>query len=112
MAKKPGVMVYFDLLETLELLSDKNAGILFRAILHYGQNQTVPQLPGRLALLWPMIQMRLDLDNERYTLTSQRRKYAVYVRWSKEHGQTPLSFNSWMADRMENEDGIPLPAMA
>ena len=110
MSNKPGVMVYFDLVHTLEMLSDQEAGILFRAIMYYGMDGTRTKLPPNLMLLWPLIEMRINSDDARYNLKSQKKKYAVYVRWAKEHGQEPLSFNSWMAENLADEDEpLPLP---
>lgn len=106
MERKPGVMIYFDLQGVLDRLSDRHAGILFRAILQYGETRKIPDLPDPLYLLWPMIQLRLDSDDQRYYRVSQKRKYAVYTRWTKHHGQTPLSYEDWLAqlDRCEDQD--------
>ncbi len=54
MYEKPGVMIYFDLQETLDRLSDEQAGILFRAILEYGAKRTEPDLPDPLFFLCPL----------------------------------------------------------
>lgn len=106
MYEKPGVMIYFDLQETLDRLSDEQAGILFRAILEYGAKRTEPDLPDPLFFLWPIIQTRLDCDDRRYYRVSQKRRYAVYVRWTKHHGQTPLSFTEWLCELDRNDDDL------
>lgn len=108
MEVKPGVMIYFDMLPILQRLSEKHAGILFRAILEYGAGQTIPELPRQLQMFWPLIQMRLDTDDEHYYQTKCKRKYAVYVRWCKDRGQEPLSYSEWLADLelREKEDAL------
>ncbi len=104
MQKKPGVMIYFDMLETLERLSDENAGVLLRAILEYGKTQCEPQLPDPLYLLWPMIRMRLDMDDERYYQVSQKRSYAAYVRWANHQGHAPMPYNEWLCYSEQDHD--------
>ena len=97
MAKiKPGVMIYFELAGVLATLTDAQAGKLFRAILEYGRDKTIPDLPGRLQCIWPIIQMRLDTDDDRYHQTTARRQYAAYVRWAKKNGEEkPMTFDEW-----------------
>ena len=94
--EKPGVMIYGDLHSTIARLDDAQAGQLFRAIMDYGLEGTMPQLPSPLDLLWPMIQLRLDADDDRYYDVINKRSYAAYVRWAKEKNQTPLSYESWL----------------
>lgn len=110
MREKPGVMIYFDMRELLNRLSDQQVGILFRAILEYGVTQTEPSLPEPLHLLWPLVQMRLDSDDQRYHRVSQKRRYAIYVRWTKHHGQTPLSYEDWLCTLDSKEDACSLLA--
>lgn len=98
MRKKPGVMIYFELQPLLERLSDAEAGLLFRAILEYGATGNVPILQDNLYILWPLIQMRLNTDDDRYRMIGQKRRYACYVRWTKHHGQEPMPFNDWLSD--------------
>ena len=92
--------------ETVKRLSDRNAGILFRAILEYGATGKEPVLPESLYLLWPMVRMRLDTDDQRYRQVSQKRKYAIYVRWAKAHGQEPLAYDSWLSN-LDTDDNEP-----
>ena len=105
MENKPGVMIYFDMLPMLERLSDKNAGILFRGILQYGATGEEPELPDKLQLFWPLIQMRLNADDERYRMASNRGKYAAYTRWARKRGVEPLPYLEWACNMdMEAEE--------
>ena len=97
MQNKPGIMIYFDVIETVNRLSDQNAGRLFRAILEYGMTRRVPELPEKLFLIWPLVQMRLDNDDQRYYRVTLKRRYAAYARWTKEKGQIPLEYEQWLA---------------
>ena len=102
MKKKPGVMIYFELIGMLKLLPDEEKGMLFDAILEYGETGNVPELSPTLRVAWPLIQMRLDMDNTRYEFVGYKRKYAAYTRWAREHGESIDSFENWMA-----KNGIP-----
>lgn len=49
---RPGIMLYFDILEPLKVLPDADKGRLFVAILEYGQFGVVPEFEGMLAMAW------------------------------------------------------------
>ena len=95
MKRKPGVMVYFEMRSMLKLLSDTEKGKLFEAILEYGETGMVSDLSEKLKVAWPLIQMRLDMDNSRYELTVMKRRYAAYTRWAKEQGKEVKTFEEW-----------------
>ena len=99
MSEKPGIMVYFEMRNLLKLISDEDAGILFRAMLDFGAERIPPQLPDRLNVAWPLIKMHLESDDIRYYEVSNKRKYAVYVRWAKERGEEPLKYSEWLLDQ-------------
>ena len=99
MKQKPGVMIYFEMLPVLELLKDEEKGVLFHAIMVYGADGTCPNLSGKLALMWPLIQQRLDRDWDRYRAVVTKRKYAAYTRWEKQHGREPMSYSMWVDER-------------
>lgn len=99
MKKKPGVMVYFELRGMLKLLPDAEKGKLFEAILEYGETGKVGELTETLRIAWPLIQRRLDTDSFRYTQVGLKRRYAAYVRWSREHFEEPKSYAEWMSEK-------------
>ena len=104
MSDKPGVMIYFDMISTLNQLSDKQAGILFRTILQYAKTGIPPELPDRLRVLWPMIEMRIIADHQRYKTVSFKRSYAVYARWAKARGQEVLPYEQWICQQDDVEE--------
>ena len=95
-SNKPGVLIYFDIMGVVDKLSDQDAGILFRAILRYARDREVIELPDRLVVLWPLVQCRLDYDDERYLNTAFKRKYGAYVRWCRQKGQPCKSYADWL----------------
>jgi len=95
MNQKPGVMLYFDMLPSIRNLSNAQKGILFEAILQYGYNRTIPKLPDKLLVVWPLIQMRLDRDEMQYMNVVTKRAYSAYVRWAKHNNQEVMDFTTW-----------------
>lgn len=66
MAKAKGIMLYFDIKEPLTDFSDEERGKLIWALLEYGENQTAPQLSGRLKTAFDFIKKDVDRDIEKY----------------------------------------------
>ena len=99
MKKKPGVMIYFELRAMVKLLSDAEKGKLFEAILDYGETGITPPLTDTLKIAWPLIKYQLDADNTRYEQQAIKRKYAAYVRWTKEHNELPKAFPYWLKEQ-------------
>ena len=103
MSKKPGVMIYFDMRESLNRMSDQKAGQLFRVILEYGETGREPTIPDGLLLIWPLIRMRLDCDHMRYEQTSLKRRYANYVKNANKDGTEKLSYEQWLANQYDTD---------
>ena len=61
---RPGVMLYFDMLEPIRVLSDEDKGRLLVAILEYGKDGVVPEFSGMLALAWGFVRPKIDRDLE------------------------------------------------
>ena len=95
--QKPGVMLYFEMRNVFEELSNEKRGILVSAILDYSEHGIQPDFRGSLRIAWASIQPRLDRDDENYAHKSEQRRYAVYVRESKKDGTPPLTFGEWLA---------------
>lgn len=93
---RPGIMIYFDILGPLRVLSDEEKGQLFLAMLEYGQYGTAPQFEGMLALAWGFVKPKLDKDEEEYKMSVLRRKYATFCRERKRKGEPDISFDEWL----------------
>jgi hypothetical protein len=96
MKEKPGVMIYFDVLPVLNLLSIEEKGMLFEAIVNYAKYGVLPELSERLTVIWPLIQQRLDFDEARYQVTVLKRKYSAYARWEKQNDRQPIPYSQWV----------------
>ena len=95
MMAKPGVMLYFDVRPCLKRLSAEEKGLLFDAILEYGENGTNPDFDGMIGIAWDFIQLSIDRDSDRYDHQVSQKRYATYVREAKRKGVEPVSFETW-----------------
>ena len=100
---RPGIMIYFDMLGPIRVLSDEDKGRLFLAMLEYGQNGTVPQFEGMLALAWGFIKPKIDKDEEEYNMSVLRRQYATTCRERKRKGEPDISFDEWLKTNRIND---------
>lgn len=80
MAKKPGVMIYFEVRPCLAQLSAEEKGRLFEAILSYGEDGEVPDFDDRLLIAWSFIRQRIDFDQAKYDAKCEHMKEARAAR--------------------------------
>ena len=95
---RPGIMLYFDILEPIRVLPDADKGRLLVAMLEYGQSGTVPQFDGELGLTlaWGFVKPKIDKDSEEYNKTVLKRQYATFCRDRKRKGEPDISFEEWL----------------
>lgn len=93
---RPGIMLYFDILEPIRVLPDADKGRLLVAMLEYGQSGTVPDFDGMLALAWGFVRPKIDRDFEEYNRSVLRRQYATVCRERKRKGEPEISFDEWV----------------
>ena len=93
---RPGIMLYFDILEPIKVLPDADKGRLLVAMLEYGQTGTVPVFDGMLALAWGFVKPKIDKDSEEYNRTVLKRQYATFCRDRKKKGEPDISFEEWL----------------
>ena len=93
---RPGIMLYFDILEPIKVLPDADKGRLLVAMLEYGQSGTVPEFDGMLALAWGFVRPKIDKDEAEYNLSVLRRQYATVCRERKRKGEPEITFDDWM----------------
>ena len=103
MNQRPGVMIYFEIMPTLQNLSKADKAALFEAILEYGMHKTLPPMSAKLKVVWPLVQQRLDFDEEKYYKVIAKRAYSAYVRWAKHNDEPYVDFKTWKA---QNDEGL------
>lgn len=95
---RPGIMLYFDILEPIRVLPDADKGRLLVAMLEYGQSGTVPEFGGDLGLTlaWGFVKPKIDKDSEEYNRTILKRQYATFCRDRKRKGEPDITFEEWL----------------
>jgi len=100
--KQPGVMLYFDNFRVLEMLSDMEAGIMFKAIMNYAEKGVEPEFEERgLNLIWYMIRPRIDYDANAYREKCESNAYSVHCREAKKRGEAPMEKSRFLAERSQ-----------
>lgn len=61
---KNSFILYCDIGQHLELLSDEDAGLLFKGIVHYADTGEPPQLPPMAAMAFSFIRAQIDRDDD------------------------------------------------
>ena len=114
---RPGIMLYFDILEPIRVLPDAEKGRLLVAMLEYGQSGTVPEFDGMLALAWGFVKPNLDRDEEAYENAKVQRNYATFCKRRKGLKLPKIPFEEWLnmaedeRERMVTEGNEPLRAV-
>ena len=93
---RPGIMLYFDILEPIKVLPDADKGRLLVAMLEYGQSGTVPAFDGMLALAWGFVKPKIDKDEAEYNMSVLRRQFATTCRERKKKGEPDITFDEWI----------------
>lgn len=111
---RPGIMLYFDILEPIRVLPDADKGRLLVAMLEYGQNGTLPEFDGMLALAWGFVKPKIDRDDESYENAKVQRKYAAFCKRRASQNLPKITFEEWLGmdaderQRMVTTDNEPL----
>ena len=93
---RPGIMLYFDILEPIRVLPDADKGRLLVAMLEYGKTGVVPEFDGMLALAWGFVKPKIDKDSEEYNRTILKRQFASACRDRKKKGEPDITFEEWL----------------
>ena len=104
---RPGIMLYFDILEPIKVLPDADKGRLLVAMLEYGQTGTVPVFDGMLALAWGFVKPKIDKDEAEYNLSVLRRQYATVCRERKRKGEPEITFDEWLKTNGTHDNQKP-----
>lgn len=101
---RPGIMLYFDILEPIKVLPDADKGRLLVAMLEYGQSGIVPQFDGMLALAWGFVKPKIDRDDESYEEAKIQRRYAAFCKKRNGLNLPKIPFEEWLA--MDNNERL------
>ncbi len=73
---KKSFILYCDIGQHLELLSNEDAGLLFKGIVHYADTGELPDLPPMAAMAFSFIRAQVDRDQEKWNTTREKRRAA------------------------------------
>ena len=110
---RPGIMLYFDILEPIRVLPDADKGRLLVAMLEYGQTGTLPEFDGMLSLAWGFVKPNLDRDGEAYEKAKVQRNYAAFCKQRKILKRPKVPCEEWSnmteyeRERLITEDNEP-----
>ena len=104
---RPGIMLYFDMLEPIKVLPDADKGRLLVAMLEYGKCGIVPEFDGMLALAWGFVRPKIDKDEKEYNMSVLRRQYATVCRERKKKGEPEITFDEWLTTKDNSENQRP-----
>ena len=106
---RPGIMLYFDILEPIRVLPDADKGRLLVAMLEYGQSGKVPQFEGELGLTlaWGFVKPKIDKDEAEYNMSVLRRQYATVCRERKRKGEPEITFDEWLKTNGNHDNQKP-----
>lgn len=93
---RPGIMLYFDILDPIKKLSDEDKGRLFVAMLEYGRDGVVPELDGALGIVWSFVLPMIDKDGQRYDEMKLQREYAAFCKKRKRIWMPKILFDEWV----------------
>ena len=74
---RKGIMIYYEMFEQFELLSNEELGELIFAIMRYSKDGTEPKIESPAAkILFSFMKRFDDIDRERYEKIRERRREA------------------------------------
>lgn len=100
--KRPGMMIYFDMYESLSKLSPTLQGKMLRAMLEYAIHGVEPVLTDKLEVIWGLIKPRIDMDAQAYHRAIHQKNYANYCKKRKRAGLDKLPYDEWL-ELQQNE---------
>ena len=102
MAKRPGMMVYFDILDDFEDYTTDEIGQLFIAMLKYGKDGTFTDFQDRgMKSVWHSLVRTIDRDQLNYDEKVLKTKYAGWRSSQVKSGKSKselLSFDDWKSE--------------
>ncbi len=116
MSAKNSFLLYFDIREPLELLSDAERGRLFLAILNYAESGELPNFDGAVKMAFSFIKKSIDRDAAKWESVCQKRAEAgrigglARVENQRQSNQANALFDKQNKQNQSNQaDNVPLP---
>lgn len=81
---KNSFVVYYEIIEQLEDFTDEQVGKIFRAMVDYDRNGTIPNFTGTMKLAFKFIKQNLDINKEKYKNICERNRANIRKRWEED----------------------------
>ena len=98
-------IVYSEWIYNLSLLTDEQAGILFRALLAYSNETELPEMNPETKMCFSFMKSQIDRDNEKYEQVCAKRseagKKSAEKRWGTQEDVTNVIF---VKDEITNDN--------
>ena len=98
-------IVYSEWIYNLSLLTDEQAGILFRALLAYSNETELPEMNPETKMCFSFMKAQIDRDNEKYEQVCAKRseagKKSAEKRWGTQEDVTNVIF---VKDEITNDN--------
>ena len=101
MSDKNSMVFFYNWIELFEELSDAEVGQLVRAAVQYDQTGEDPDLPDKsLRIVFKAMKNSINISNEKYRQTCEKRKKAIEKRWGKKDSE-PIQMNTNVYNSIE-----------
>ena len=109
MAGRSSFLVYLSYSDSVNLLTDEEAGIILKSMLQYASGEEPFITNGKVQILFSVMKSQYDRDNEKYILTCERRKAAAQKRYDSANAHNSMQLSQMHAivtdkDKEEEED--------
>ena len=106
---KKTLILFTELKEVFDTLSDEQAGQLIKAIFEYEQTNILPDLQGLLKIVFIPIRQSIDRNRVKYDNVCERNKENIGKRWNKNNtkntsGKIGINKNTKNTDKDKDKD--------
>ena len=112
MTNKKGVIVFHDIIEQLEDFTDEQVGKIFRAMVEYDKNGTIPEFEGELKVAFKFIKLTLDRNKQEYEEKCEMQRKKIQNYWDKQKNTIEYNgiqkntneYNGYYKDNKKDKD--------
>lgn len=102
--EKKGFIVYDDIMEVVDRLSDEEAGQLLKGMLKYSINGQDPKFKGVLEFVFIPIKQQMDRNAEKYAAKCEKNRENANKRWQNANASDRKNRNANYADTDTDTD--------
>lgn len=104
--------MFHDIIEQLEDFTDEQVGKIFRAMVEYDKNGTIPEFEGELKVAFKFIKLTLDRNKQEYEEKCEMQRKKIQNYWDKQKNtieyngiqQNTNEYNGYYKDNKKDKD--------